>query len=142
MNQLQIESNPAVKEVFQSFPKEAREKVLYFRKLIIEVAEQLEDVDLLEETLKWGQPSYISKKGSTIRIDWKRKQQDEYAIFFQCTSNLVPTFRTVFKNEFKFEGNREITFHLEDALPEEELKKIFATALRYHKLKHLPLLGL
>ncbi len=142
MQSISLESDNAVALVFDSYPTKVREKILHLRKLILEAANELDEVESLQETLKWGQPSYISKKGSTIRIDWKRKQKDEYAIYFQCTSSLVPTFRTVYKNVFKFEGNREISFHINDPLPEAELKTIFSVGLTYHQRKHLPLLGL
>jgi len=42
------------------------------RRLIFETAAELEDVGLLEETLKSGQPSYLAsptKSGTTIRVD-------------------------------------------------------------------------
>ena len=47
------------------------------------------DKDLLkelEETLKWGEPSYLVKKGSTIRMDWKSKAPNQYAMYFKCTN--------------------------------------------------------
>ena len=112
------------------------------RKLILESAEELEEVKEIEETLKWNEPSYIAKHGSTIRIDWKNKQPDQYAIYFKCTSKLVPTFKMVFNDKFNFEGDRAIIFSLNDKLPEAELKKCISAGLTYHKVKHLPLLGI
>jgi hypothetical protein len=82
------------------------------------------------------------KKGSTIRIDWKKNKPDQYAVFFKCTSKLVPTFREVYHDLFKYEGNRAIIFQLDDKIPEAELKKCISVGLTYHKVKHLPLLGL
>lgn len=142
MSTLRIASNPKVETVFGQLPVKARKKLLNLRKLIIVVASELDTVTELEETLKWGEPSYLSKHGSTIRIDWKAKSPDQYAIYFKCTSKLVPTFKDVFDDTFKFEGNRAIVFGLDDELPEAELKKCIASALTYHKVKQLPLLGL
>jgi hypothetical protein len=48
----------------------------------------------------------------------------------------------VYKNDFKFEGDRAIIFNMKDALPEVHLKKCIAAGLTYHTIKHLPLLGL
>jgi hypothetical protein len=96
----------------------------------------------LEETLKWGEPSYISKHGSTIRIDWKEKAPDQVSIFFKCTSKLVPTFRKIYPDIFKYEGNREIKFDLEEALPKQELKQCLKAALLYHKVKGKENLGI
>ncbi|PID61411.1 MAG: hypothetical protein CR986_02945 [Ignavibacteriae bacterium] len=142
MKNLKVKTNQQVKVKFQDYPENIKSKLNYLRKLIIETADQIEDITELEETLKWGEPSYIVKKGSTIRIDWKEKTPDQYAIYFQCTSRLVPTFKILYKNKFNFEGNRAIIFSLEDNIPAEELKKCFIAALTYHKVKHLPTLGI
>ncbi len=112
------------------------------RKLIIEVAEETEGVNHLEETLKWGEPAYIAKNGSTLRIDWKAKSPDQYAMYFQCTSQLVPTFRFAFGDTLEYEGNRAVILHLNDDLPVAEVKKCIATALTYHKVKQFSTLGL
>ena len=124
MNNLQINSSPAVEQVFDKYPKSVLTKMLHLRKLILETANEIAHIQHIEETLKWGEPSYLVKKGSTIRIDWKKKSPNQYAMYFKCTSKLVPTFRTVYKNTFTFEGNRAIIFQLNDVLPETELKNV------------------
>ena len=142
MDNLQINKNPAVEQVFEKYPKSVLTKILHLRNLILETANGIESIQDIEETLKWGERSYLVKKGSTIRIDWKQKLPNQYAVYFSCSTKLVPTFRTVYKNTFSFEGNRAIVFQLDDTIPEAELKKCIATALTYHTVKHLPLLGL
>lgn len=142
MKQLSINTDPAVKEVFGKYPPAIRKKMKSLRKLIIETAREMDDVSEIDETLKWGEPSYIAKKGSTFRIDWKEKQPDQYAMYFNCNSSLVPTFRIVYKGVLSFEGNRAITFKLDEELPVDELKDCIRAALRYHKVKQLPTLGI
>lgn len=137
-----LETNPAVTSRFENYPLAVKSKMDSLRKLIIEVAEETEGVDHLEETLKWGEPAYIAKNGSTLRIDWKDKTPAQYAMYFQCTSQLVPTFRFVFGETFEYEGNRAITLPIEGDLPISEVKKCIAAALTYHKVKQLPTLGL
>lgn len=78
------------------------------RQLITETANEIEEKTALEETLKWGEPSYVAKHGSTIRIDWKKKAPDQYAMYFTCTTELVPTFKMMYSEVFNFEGNRVI----------------------------------
>ena len=134
-------TNPEVATVFSNYPDTVRNKMLNLRKLVLETAEEIGLPDL-EETLKWGEPSYIAKKGSTLRMDWKPKSPDEYAMYFKCTSKLVPSFRSAFDGFFKFEGNRAILFQLDEEIPETELKNCIKAALTYHTLKHLPQLGL
>ena len=136
-----IHSDPRVNDIFNSYPELARNRLNHIRELILDTAAGIDEIDNLEETLKWGEPSYLTKHGSTIRIDWKDKSPDTYAIYFKCTSKLVPTFKVIHKNTFNYEGNRAIIFSLNDEIPEPELKQCIGMALTYHKIKQLPLLG-
>jgi uncharacterized protein DUF1801 len=133
--------NPEVEIVFKNYPKGVQQKLLRLRKLILETADEIDNIDELEETLKWGEPSYLAKKGSTIRIDWKKSNPDQYAMYFKCTSKLVETFKIVYGDLFKYEGTRAIVFKIKDKVPVAELKHCIALALRYHHVKNLPLLG-
>ncbi len=141
LNNLKVITDPRVGEVFGNYPKHVQPKMQYLRKLVLETAEEIDEVDTLEETLKWGEPSYLTKHGSTLRMDWKEKKPDQYALYFKCTSKLVPTFQLVFGDTFNYETTRAIAFGLDDEIPVVELKKCIAMTLRYHKVKDLPLLG-
>jgi hypothetical protein len=142
MKNLQINTRPEVEAVFDNYPAEVREKIAHLRSLILETANEIGELSQIDETLKWGEPSYIAKKGSTIRIDWKAKSPDQYAMYFKCTSALVPTFKMVFGDLFNYEGNRAIVFRMDDEVPEAELKRCIAAGLQYHLVKGLPLLGM
>lgn len=142
MKKLEIKTDPKVEEVFATYPDFIQDKMQYLRKLVIETAEETEGVSTLEETLKWGEPSFVTKKGSTLRMDWKPKKPDQYAIYFKCTSRLVDTFRMVFPERFKYEGSRAIVFDINQKIPESELKECIKAALTYHKVKHLITLGI
>ena len=129
-----------VKAKFEAYPENVRAHLLDLRQLIMAVAadENLGDV---EESLKWGQPSYRTKDGSPLRIDWKPKVPEEYAMYFNCSTRLVDTFRELHRDELQFQENREITFNLGENLPEQAVRQCISIALKYHKVKHLPLLG-
>ena len=142
MKNFHINTNPEVELVYKNYPDLIRNKILGLRRLVLEAASEIEEISNLEETLKWGEPSYLVKNGSTIRIDWKKNKPDQYAIYFKCTSKLVPTFKLLYKEIFRFEGNRAIIFQVEDDIPEVEVKKCITAALTYHKVKHLPTLGI
>ena len=142
MGDLQIDKNPSVSEKFDTYPVEIRPKLEFLRKLIIETASEFEEISRVEETLKWGEPSYLVKKGSTIRIDWKARSPEQYAIYFKCTSLLVPSFKSVYGKTFSYEKNRAIVFHIEDQIPVEALKQCLGAALRYHKVKGIKDCGL
>lgn len=139
---MKVISDPSVKGVFASYPKHVRPRMEALRKLIIDSAEELPEIKELEETLKWGEPSYITKHGSTLRIDWKGKSPGTYQMYFKCTSKLVPTFKEVFGDLFRYENTRAIIFDLDDTIPETELKKCIKAGLMYHKVKQLELLGM
>jgi uncharacterized protein YdhG (YjbR/CyaY superfamily) len=139
---LKIIKNSKVDKVFANYPKNVRDKMQFLRELVIETALEIEGVKELEETLKWGEPSFVTKNGSTLRIDWKAKAPDQYAMYFQCTSRLVETFRVVFNNKFHFEGNRAIIFQINQKVPINELKECIKASLTYHNVKHLATLGI
>ncbi|MBM1106327.1 DUF1801 domain-containing protein [Aurantibacter crassamenti] len=134
-------SDPKVKSVFDKYPATVLPQMNRLRALILESASEIESLQTIEETLKWGEPSYLTKHGSTLRMDWKAKSPDQYAMYFKCTSKLVTTFKTIFKDKFIYEGTRAIVFKLNDKVPEKEMKQCIKMALTYHKIKQLPLLG-
>lgn len=133
-------TNPDVAAVFDSYPERIRPKLMFLRKLIFEIAAKADVVGDIEETLKWGEPSYLTpktKSGSTVRIDWKKSQENQYSIFFKCTANLVPAFREKYPDQFNYGGDRSIDFHISDEIPVSELKNCILLALTYHLNKKL-----
>ncbi len=95
----------------------------------------------MEEALKWGEPSFLTKGGSTIRIDWKERTPEYYYIYFNCNTKLVETFRVLYRDELHFEGNRGIVLNTKALIPRKKIKHCIALALNYKSLKHLDLLG-
>ncbi|SHF27404.1 protein of unknown function (DU1801) [Arenibacter palladensis] len=142
MGNLKLITSPKVDAVFANYPGFVRDKMQSLRELVIETAEETEEVYKLEETLKWGEPSFVTKDGSTLRMDWKEKTPDQYAMYFHCTSRLVDTFRLVFNHKFQYEGKRAIVFQLNQKIPKAELKECIKAALTYHKVKELITLGI
>ena len=134
---LKSTANAAVRAVFAAYPPSIRRKLLALRSLILETAASTPGVGPLEETLKWGEPAYVtkSKSGSTIRLGWKESNPGQYAMYFNCQTNLVETFRTLFPSEFKFAGNRAIIFDEVDSPPTDALAYCIGAALTYHRRK-------
>lgn len=142
MGNVQLKTSPDVESVFNKYPDSVQKKIVDLRSLILEAANEIEEVTHLEETLKWGEPSYVANHGSTVRVDWKKKTPDQYVMYFTCTTELVPTFKRIYSDVFEFEGNRAIIFQMDDDVPKAILKRCISAALMYHKVKHLPMLGL
>lgn len=139
---MKIKTSPEVDAVFSNYPDFVRDKMQTLRELVLETAEETDGISTIEETLKWGEPSFVTKDGSTLRMDWKEKTPNQYAMYFQCTSRLIDTFRLIFDHTFQYEGKRAIIFQLNQKIPIEELKECIRASLVYHKVKHLATLGI
>jgi hypothetical protein len=103
-----------------ALPPDVSGRLLEIRALIFNSA-AAEEVGQITETLKWGEPAYLtsqSKSGSTIRIGWKPSDPERYAVYFNCQTTLVDTFRTLFP-EMNFNGNRAIVLDESNDLPVE-----------------------
>ncbi len=142
MPKLKITTSPEFEAKLETYPDFVRDKLKYLRALVIETAEEIPEITDLEETLKWGEPSFLTKTGSTLRMDWKKKTPNQYQMYFKCTSRLVETFKLVFGELFEYEKNRAIIFQLDQEIPVAELKKCIKVTLMYHKVKDDLTLGL
>jgi len=132
--------NAEVQGKFDTYPRHIKPLILQLRDLVFSVAEDF-DLGEINETLKWGEPSYQVKNGSPIRMDWKSKYPDKYFLFFHCQTKLVDTFRELYSESLEFEGNRAIVLYVDKDLPEQVIRHCLELAMRYKSIKHLPLLG-
>jgi hypothetical protein len=128
------DSDSAVEAIFDTYPGPVRTKLLALRRLILDTAKATSGVGALQETLKWGQPSYLTpatNSGSTIRIDQVKPTPGQYALYFHCQTNLVETFRELYP-ELRYSGNRSILLDVKEKLPETAVRHCVALALTYH----------
>ncbi len=130
--------NAEVKEVFENYPLKLQGKLLELRELIVKTADECKDIKKFEETLKWGEPSYVSNIGSTIRLGTVKTSPNEYALYFHCKAKLLDTFRELYSDIFTFEGNRAIIFNESDTIAIKELEHCILMSLKYHKIKNKP----
>lgn len=126
-----------VADKFAAYPPEARKTLLALREIAWETARSLPEVGEIEESLKWGEPAFTTKNkaGSTVRMDWKDKAPGSCALYFNCHTDLIETFKTLFPNDFVFEGNRAMVFKLGDAIPADSVAFCMAAAFTYHLKK-------
>jgi hypothetical protein len=126
-----------VAAVFKAYPADLRRRLMTLRELVFETAARTEGVGALSETLKWGQPSYLTAEtgsGTTVRID-RLKKSNGYAIYFHCQSGLVGQFKDLYPDTFRTEGKRAIVFDLEDRVPVKALRHCIGLALTHHLRK-------
>jgi hypothetical protein len=133
-------SDSDVASVFKAYPPGIRAKLMALRELVFDTAKRTAGVGQLTETLKWGQPSYLTQEtgsGTTVRID-RLKAGDGYAVYFHCQSGLVGQFRELYPEAFKYEGKRAIVFDSGERVPSRELRHCLALALTHHSRKKKP----
>jgi hypothetical protein len=127
----------AVAAVFKAYPADLRRRLMSLRELVFETAAQTDGVGALSETLKWGQPSFLTQEtgsGTTVRID-RLKKSDGYAIYFHCQSGLVGHFKELYPDTFRYEGKRAIVFDAKDRVPVKALRHCIGLALTHHLRK-------
>ena len=132
--------DPDVDNKIAAYPDRVRRYANEIRNLIYNVA-KVERVGEVRESLKWGEPSFTVVNGSPVRMDWKPDNPEKFFLFFNCNTSLVDTFREVYGHLLQFEGNRAIVLDLSEQIPNESIGECISMALRYHRIKKMPLLG-
>lgn len=119
--------NAEVAAIFADYPAGVRKKLLELRQLIFDAARDTHGVGKIEETIRWGQPSYItaqSGSGTTIRLGDVKKQPGQLAIYVHCQTSLIDDFRNKYGDTLNFETNRAIHFSDREALPAKKAGRI------------------
>ena len=128
--------NIDVEEVFAGYSEPVRAALMKLRALIFEMASK-EGVGRIEETLKWGQPSYLTpetKSCTTIRIHEDNKYDGDFALYVSCKTSLVEEWRQVYPT-LMFGGNRSVHFSLKGEFPIDAVRHCISMALNYHSRK-------
>ncbi|GGA30547.1 DUF1801 domain-containing protein [Neptunicoccus cionae] len=123
---------PEVQAAFNSFPPAEQEKLLAVRRLIFDSAVAVE-AGAVTETLRWGQPAYLVKRGSSLRLGVGKTGQA--AIFAHCQSSIIGSFATAFGGDFALDGNRAVYL---DRVGPEELEKLRFLILHGLQYKRAP----
>ncbi len=126
----------AIYHALSRHSENGRERLLDIRQMIFTVAADIGDVGSLTETLKWGEPAYlteVSRSGTTIRLGGTREASNDSALLFNCKTCLIDMFRTAFPADFKFEGNRALVIPADRAIPRTPLLFCLSAALTYHR---------
>lgn len=126
--------NHAVKVAFEAFDDDKCTLLLELRELIFSVAEESEGVGTIEETLKWGEPAYLTvrpKSGTTIRLGVSKTGKP--AVFTHCQTTVVSEFQTLFPDEFTYDGNRAVYVDRLTVADTDKLRLLIKHALTYHQ---------
>lgn len=123
-----------VAAAFDAFPVSIGRRLRAIRGLIFKTAAQLDGVGPLTETMKWGEPAYLteaSNSGTTIRLGWMRPSETHCAVLFNCKTTLVESFRERFPDEFAYQKNRAILLDMSRPVPDAPLSICLGMALTY-----------
>ncbi|WP_370337044.1 DUF1801 domain-containing protein [Parvularcula marina] len=126
-----------VREKFSSYAPALRPVLLRLRDLIFATAAETKGVGPLTETLKWGEPSYLTEAtgaGTTLRLA-PSKDGEGASLFVNCRTTLVDEWRTRYGDELTLIGTRELRLDPASPFPEEILRQCIAMALTYHLRK-------
>lgn len=126
---------PDVQAAFEAFPPEVRHRLAEIRATILDVAAGDSRIGTITETLKWGEPAYLTAEtgsGSTVRLGRPRGRADRAAIYFICHTPLVDGFRERFGDLFDYEGNRAVLLPVSGEVARVPLEMMLSAALTYH----------
>ena len=84
MSHLTPIDSPDVAAAFDDFSDPIRHRLLELRELVLETAQETDGVTGFEEGLRWGEPSFITKSGSTVRM--AQASANEFGLYFNCLS--------------------------------------------------------
>lgn len=126
-----------IQAYFEKQPAQVKPAMLRLRSLIYAVAGDSDLVDGLEETLKWGEPSYINKRartGTTLRLAPTSGPQQELGLFVHCQTTLVANFKEIYP-DLDYQGNRCLRLNINNMPEAKILEHFIFLALTYHHQK-------
>ncbi len=124
----------AVAHAFDAVPLQARAGTLALRQLILEVATSLPEVGPVEESLRWGEPAYLTpttRSGSTIRPG--APKAGGVALYCHCRTSLIADFRDLAGEACRFAGNRAVLFDDPSDIDPALIGTLIARALTWHR---------
>lgn len=120
----------------QDYEPDTRSVLLCLREMIFQTAFENPKIGPVTETLKWGEPSYLteqSKSGSTLRLGQTRNDKHP-AIFVNCKTTLISQFKQHYGDRFLYQGERALVIGDVEKM-KSELKHCIALVLTYHLRK-------
>lgn len=125
-------SSQAARDAFAAFPPSAQDTLLALRRMIYDLAADL-PVGPIEETTKWGQPSYATPKtkaATPIRLGVAKS--GEAALFTHCQTRVMSDFQAIAPRTLEFDGNRAVHIPAGQSVNLDELAPLIRAALTYH----------
>ncbi len=128
----------AVAACFGAFPNAIRPRLLWARALVFDTASETTGVGPLTETLKWGQPAYLTeatKSGTTLRLG--AIGPDRWGVYVHCQTEVIPALQSTLPEAFSYDGTRGVVFGGDDVVDEGALRLLIRSALTYHAARKI-----
>tara|TARA_R110002094_G_scaffold33089_2_gene45608 strand:+ start:2474 stop:2896 length:423 start_codon:yes stop_codon:yes gene_type:complete len=93
------------------------------------------DLGALDETLKWGQPSWRPRRprtGSTLRVGWDASDPSNLAFFVDCKTDLAARMHDIYPNLSGNDGRRRIAVDLAAPFHEQAIAHLAEMTFSYH----------
>ena len=122
---------------FETLAPPVRTACLDLRDLALGVAAAQPEIGPLTETLKWGEPAYLTEAsgaGSTLRI-WQTRGDERPALFVNCKTKLVARFQEEYPGAFDYVDDRAVILRSDVSEVAEEVKHCMALTFTYHRWK-------
>lgn len=126
-----------VKTTYDAYPPAARLFLLNIRELVFTLATQSDEVGQVTETLKWGNPSYLThspKSGTPLRLTWLSKSPFDCALSVHCQTIMLEEFKQAYP-ECRYDGRRSLLLDYRQPMPTNTVSDFIRMALTYHARK-------
>jgi len=126
-------SSDAVDAAFYAVGERARDGMLGLRALIFEIADTLPEIGPVEETLRWGQPAYLTphkKSATTLRLGVPKSAS--FALFVHCQTSLISDLYNMFPGQDQVEGTRAVLFDAQEQIDPVRHGWLIRRGLTYH----------
>ena len=120
-----------IQAAFDAHPAPVRARLLDLRARILDIGAAL-PIGPIEESLKWGQPSYATpqtKAATPIRLG--ATKDGTPAIFTHCQSGVIGQVRAISPPGVTFDGTRALHLPLDSPPPDDIIDALIRTALTY-----------
>jgi Domain of unknown function (DU1801) len=127
-------ASPQVETAFHVPDPIAREGLLALRNLILDTAHTIPKVGRIEESLRWGQPAYLTSQsgsGTTLRVGLSKKAR--FALFVHCQTSVISRFAQAFPGWDRIDGNRAVLFDTASEIDSFRHGWLIKHALTYHR---------
>lgn len=129
--------NAEIEALFDGYPLSVKKGLLALREIIFTTAEEHDDIGRIEEVLKWGCPSYITRSpqsGTTIRLSPSTFSDTAIALSVHCQTTLVADFKELYPDQ-EYDKNRSLILDAHSGMPFHVARNFIYLALTYHSRK-------